>query len=522
MRSKPKHVLSAGLRAEFGGQRMDNFPERTTQEETAAGLRVLVIFLTLVTAVVAVSSQSLWIDEANAAEKAIQPTLAAFWNALREQRGSDSHMPLYMLYLWAWEKIAGSSEWALRAGNLPFFFLIQATWIWGLGRGRIGWLAAGITCLFPMIWIYLDEARPYLMQFFGASLMLTALCRMGEGQKPGESNWPLLVLFTGMVIASGSSLLGIPFAGMALLCALGMEMRRGVIPCLKKWGKTPALWVTGLVFAVMGSYYAWTFMGGSRASTSGGTGLNNLFFACYEILGFSGLGPGRIMIREEGFSAFLPFLVPLCLLAMGWFFLSFQIVKRKPLSGLVCFSFVAYALVSCLFIFLLGKATGFRVLGRHLTPVAPVLVLVLAFVLDGRLRFARAAVLWILLGWTVSDLSHRFIFRHAKDDYRNAARFAHQEVEKGGTVFWAADPAGAKYYGVNPSASSGPVLQTVNLTSEQAAALPEPGLIVLSKTDLYDAREGLRKLLEGGKWKVAARFQAFTLYEKQGINGSAP
>src|SRR5439155_14546466 len=71
----------------------------------------------------AVSNQSFWIDEASTAHKAITPTLKAWWERLRAEGTSNLQLPLYMLYAWAWEKMLGPEEWALRAGNIPWVVL---------------------------------------------------------------------------------------------------------------------------------------------------------------------------------------------------------------------------------------------------------------------------------------------------------------------------------------------------------------------------------------------------------------
>ena len=67
--------------------------------------RTAPLFLLLIagaTAFLAVSSQSLWIDEANSAVKAIVPTWSEFVAKMSVERGSDLQMPGYMILLWIW------------------------------------------------------------------------------------------------------------------------------------------------------------------------------------------------------------------------------------------------------------------------------------------------------------------------------------------------------------------------------------------------------------------------------------
>src|SRR5580704_15398813 len=69
----------------------------------------------------AITRQSLWIDEALTAAKAAQPDLGGWWRAMLVDKASDLQMPLYMAYVWGFAKIFGTSEWALRAANIPWF-----------------------------------------------------------------------------------------------------------------------------------------------------------------------------------------------------------------------------------------------------------------------------------------------------------------------------------------------------------------------------------------------------------------
>ena len=87
-------------------------------------IRIIIAFLlSLLVGLIAINRDSFWIDEAFSAHYAVQPTVASWWHYLSGDVGSDTQMPLYMFYLWVWEKFSGSSEWALRAANIPWFLL---------------------------------------------------------------------------------------------------------------------------------------------------------------------------------------------------------------------------------------------------------------------------------------------------------------------------------------------------------------------------------------------------------------
>ena len=71
----------------------------------------------LVIACVAISRQSFWIDETETAMKAVQPTLAGWWQLLYAEHNSNLQLPLYMFYIWGWARVFGASEFALRAAK---------------------------------------------------------------------------------------------------------------------------------------------------------------------------------------------------------------------------------------------------------------------------------------------------------------------------------------------------------------------------------------------------------------------
>ena len=82
-----------------------------------------------------------------------------------------------------------------------------------------------------------------------------------------------------------------------------------------------------------------------------------------------------------------------------------------------------------------GFVKHFRVLGRHFTPLLPVLLAILWLgfekCLSQRMRLAKGfAWLFVVLSFA-SGLSFRFAARHEKDDYRDAAGMANAALAGG-------------------------------------------------------------------------------------------
>lgn len=470
----------------------------------------------MLAAIIAISNQSFWIDEANAGWKAIQPNFGAWWRTLKVEGGSDAQMPFYMAALWGWEKIVGHGEWALRALNL-LWFLPSLYFFAGNRPGR--WLAAGASAF---VWYCLDEARPYGMQI-GASLLLFGVGeRMLTRSAPDRSIPPVeLWLFAlGLIVLAGSSLLGVIWAGAAV----------GIVALARSWpGRElrsprfvlPAVLLVG-VFAALGAYYAWNLKQGARASTIAGTDARNLAFAGYELLGLSGLGPGRTDLRAGGLLAFRPYLVPLSLLTLisGGVILTgarqfWCIVPRRTLFTCVVVLGGAAGLLLAA-----GYVKHFRVLGRHFTPLLPVVLAVQAVGLSTLARRRTGTILaavFLVLSLT-SAASIRFAPRHAKDDYRRAAAVANDARQNGKQVWWNADRAGAFFYGlpISTDATEHNAAWLLGSPIEGfAKTLPEPSLVITSKPDIYDGRGVLAAYLKEHGYQPITNFMAFTLWRKK-------
>ncbi len=496
--------------------------------QKSLGISWLLLLVSLAISVVAVSRQSFWIDEANSGFKAIQGTFSAFHALMLQERGSDLQMPVYMGMLWAWEKIFGPSEFWLRAMNIPFFLAAQASVLFALKRPALQrYSFAVIACLSPMLWIYLDEARPYILQFSGATLVMVALLNLGDK----DARHPLLngLLFcAGSLVLVGSSLTGVIYVIFyaAFFCILWFRTES-----IKSTFSQPALLLIGGVsvglMAILGLYYLWTLKVGARASSVGQTNATTVIFCIYELLGFSGMGPGRTSLRESGVAALKPYLAQLAVFFLGlaaFVCASLATVRKTRSLTLGTLIIISSAALGLLAILACGIVMDFRVLGRHLMPFLPFLIFLFAILLASLLespsktsRIIAAAYLLLLL---LSSLGIRFSTRFAKDDYRDAAKLALHAMESGRRVWWAADIAGARFYGLFPAelGQDGQAFVANRRDVAFLAELPPADLVILSKEDIYDPEGHLRSMLQVRGFTVTLRFPAMTVYEHTSRN----
>lgn len=478
-----------------------------------------VIIASIVVGLIACSHDSFWIDEAAMGLLASEPTLSAWSHRLWNISGSTLQMPLYDIYIWLWEKFAGHSEWALRAANIPMLVLAHFA-LWRAFpeklRVRIAVLTASL--INPLLWYYLNEARPYVMQYAASCLVISVLIRIDDKRNRDASlKSELWFLCAGMFLLCASSLLGFPWAGCGGLATLyllsgngfGDRLRHVLLPLSCAFGLLTLLTI----------YDLWTLAQGARASEVGYTNTLSLFLSACELLGFSGLGPGRLEVRELGIPPHFDYVPPLILLGLlpltlllGSLFTFLRPThRRKVIAGAIYASAALFAVI-------LVAQANFRLLGRHLMPASPLVCLALVAGVDEiwktRERWAGPAM---GLLWLISCLMLRFAPRHARDDYRDAAALAKAALSQGQAVWWAADLNGARYYGLTtnpPSDSTSAVLSTINLPPVELSSRPVPDLVIASKPDIYDYSGSLASYLSAKKFSRVKKLPAFNVWTR--------
>lgn len=481
----------------------------------------IAVAISLGVAILSISGESLWIDEAHTAAKAGQPNFFSWWETMLGDSGSDLQMPLYMFYVWSWSLLFGDSEIALRSANvLPFLLAQFALWRSFLPTYRRSLAIVAVSGVSPFVWYYMNEARPYMMQYAGASLAVWGFLMIREGSAKNAEG--ILTLGAGLIVVAGSSALGMPWAVAALVAVL-LKLFKGIrgVNGANQLGYVLVILV-GLTLIIV--YDFWSFTRGGEASDAAGTSVESVIFGIYEILGFAGLGPGRLDLRSQGASSLLPYAGQLAVLAVA-FTVAFLMAGRNWVSSperrkLVVRLLLSVFLVSIV-MFLIGILAGFRLLGRHFTPVVPLVMVAVGctvFILFKRRELLpRLAALLLLTTLVVSSLSLRLDPRHRKDDYRQAAASARLTVRAGGTVWWAADQAGASYYGLHTgskAALENESLYLPNPTSSDLNDRAAPDMVVISRPDLFDHRGFLRRYVRVNHYSLVAVPPAFQIWRR--------
>ncbi len=492
-------------------------------ERKAAILQLILglLCLSLLFGAVATSSDSLWIDEGFSAFFANQPDFAGYVSAMKHELGSDAQTPFYTFYLWAWRHGFGASEHSLRLANLPWVLLGQGALLVAMGRAgmqrRKLVLYITAAALSPFLAFYLNQARCYVMQYGTACMVLAYLIEISASARQAFEPRTLFIGLAGVVLLCGTSLLGVPWAGAAVLAAVWILWKnRGNIP-----RPSPAAWsglaVFVIILGLLGTYYLGTLLRGARA-TGGETNLGSILYCAYEILGLAGLGPNRNELRQLGVHAvgtLGPGLLLAAAVVSGTLIWGGIIRFRRGLPLSIPVKALGFALLPLVFVFGEGAAVHFRVLGRHIIAGFPLILWLITLALEELFKTRRKILPVLFLAvWATSAGLLRFSERHQREDYRGAALTALANVNEGKTVWWVADRLTGEYYGLDFSLDKG-ARNLRNLDPQTAAALPAPHRIFLSKPEIYDATGALRGYMETNGYTPVQTFTAFTVFEKR-------
>jgi hypothetical protein len=487
---------------------------------------LLSILLALLVGALAVSNQSLWIDEAHSVAKAMQPSLAKWWTTMVQDKGSDLQMPFYMFYLWAWAKIFGTSEIALRAANVPWFTVGLLALFWAfpkepaLSASRMGrhrqFAIAALTLTNAFLWYYVSEARPYIVLFAFSALTAACLLRLREDSESAINSpaWFRLFLL-GIAGVCATNLIAVPWA---IAAGLAFIFWAGIGRALRTTVRFPLSTAVAMGALIgLGVYYLWSLGFGARASNVGQTGLANLAFAFYELLGVAGLGPGRLAMREQGGKVIFEYSGPLMLGAIAILvLLSAAFIALRKKATRRDFIFCGIATILPLAVLIAAVVISHvRLLGRHFTPLLPFLLILLAIgferILFSKRRWLSAVAIIAIVVLLVSALEIRFAPRHERDDYRSAANLARNAVTANEKVWWIADEVTGAYYKLPVDSPN----LTLRSSLTDLASAPTPDLVCFSKPDIYDARGKIDNYLREHDFKVTRVLPAFQIFERQ-------
>ena len=103
-----------------------------------ATISLSIIILSIVVLSLSVNDWSFWLDEAITAEMYSVDTFSELLDQFGIYMGSEVQMPGWIAFMWAWCKLFGSSEYALRSANFLFMGLLLMYFLCILMRRELG------------------------------------------------------------------------------------------------------------------------------------------------------------------------------------------------------------------------------------------------------------------------------------------------------------------------------------------------------------------------------------------------
>jgi hypothetical protein len=468
--------------------------------------KILILTMLAVTAGLAfITHQSLWMDEGSIVFKALLPSLKDWWKMTAHLGGSDVQMPVYLILVWIWEKLGASTEYALRCVNLPWIVIATIA----LGRVRF-WPVVLLTS--PFMLYYTGEIRPYSMQVAAGTVAALALFRIQDSRQGGG--------FNGLHTAAAAALFLVASSLTGAVWAVGLWI--GVLFLRPDWLKQRGFWMRvapwSAAAALFASYYLYTLLQGYRAAALDGGGILSMLFGFYELLGLAGLGPGRNELRAspDSLVSSIPIVLPTALLiATAWCHGFWTWKSAVPKHCVIAVALVVF--VPLFFFVGLGFAMDFRVLGRHLSPVLPAILLPIAVTLE---TTGRKSKVWRMVGATavalslVSAIGLRFMERHARDDYRRATGIAIKALNEGKRVWWRADMNAPRYYAYRAGGMR--MVHAIQIMeSDIPTSLLSTDLVIINRPDLRHRGFDYQSELKRNFFKQELVFTGFEIWKSE-------
>ncbi len=463
---------------------------------------LLLICVSILVGLAAITTQSLWMDEGSGAFKALIPNFKDWWAMTLRIGGSDVQMPVYMFLIWGWVQLGALSEFALRTINLPWLILA----VLALRRVRFWPLVCLIS---PFVLYYTGELRPYTMQIAGGALAAAALAKVIANRERQD--------FSGLHAAGAAALLLACSSLTAVIWAGGLWL--GVLMIRPDWLGRRGCWIKAMPWIasglILGAYYAFTLLKGYRATGTNGSSVMSVFFGGYEMMGLLGLGPSKNELRVSPLAvvAHLGILVPAFLCIAGAWTYGVRSWMRKVPSR--CAAAVTCAvLVPVTILTIVGITQNFQVLGRHLSPAIPALLLPIAAALSAGTKAKLPVALGVfgMLFMLASSISLRLLERHARDDYRRATEIALESLQQGRNVWWQADMNTPRYYAYRKG--GWPLVNAIQvLESSPPTGLMFADVVVINRPEIRYGKSDYQKEFRRNFFELDAAFTGFWVWK---------
>ena len=456
--------------------------------ESFRSLSKIIIFIFVILLVfIAIGDYSLWGDEGSTAYFASQSSFGDLVQQFLKWRKSEAQMPGYVAYIWAWAKILGHSEIALRYSNIPFLIWFYLTLIHSRLSKSNKITIILLTVLNPFIWYNLNEARNTIILF---SLAFIILISLYDYFNYGINKSKINIIVISFLIGISFNLLFFFYSITIVVLFLTFNKRGQLSSSIIYRNLKYHIAVISVFSILILSYNLIALSHGSNVDRVN-PGLLNIAEVFYEFAGFIGLGPPRNEIRNH-FSAGIFFeykytLIPysvLLLACVGGIFI--LLAKKKKLSFLFNGNLLAFV-VSLLLFYSAAVIAQFRFWARHVVFLYPVFILYIVLLFDSILvkeykKYFLSSFAVFLIFWIYSDFQLRFNPEYQKENYKLAVNeVLEMDSVNNLKVYWGGDKITSSYYGLFFNDSDNPQSWPKKLKVYSTKELPQDNNITKDK-----------------------------------------
>lgn len=410
-----------------------------------AALSLLPFLASVLLILLSVHSDSLWMDEIQT-HSVIHRPFAEFARELSSRGDAASGMPLYFLCEYAWCRLFGYGEFALRSMNYLAALLVLFGALGLISAAKLPRWSLLFFAANPMFLYYMNEARPYAF-LYACGIWGVLFLHRCAAVPPGAPARRALAGFFACWFAACTLHMMAVFAGVAYGVFLLLLLRQRQPVFKDHW---PVWLVAAPFFAALGLYFV-RFAFGAPELGFPTSPLSGIFQIAYYFAGLGGLGWARNSFREMsiGFSprvavelaaaalAYIAFLA-CCIRARVW-------RNRRIVAALVC-------TLAALLVFLAANIVlKTRFWERHVIYLVPGLVFALALACRDiqetlPCRFAKAVVFAVLAVNVLSGFNIAVLDEFRKEDYRGAVQTALASAPD--HVFFQGSRLVFRYYGL--------------------------------------------------------------------------
>ena len=470
----------------------------------ARGLDIAIVGFCAVVLLLSVRANSIWIDEGQT-YSVVHGTCRHMLRAVFGRGDAVSGMPLYFVAEFAWCRLFGYGEYAMRSMN----FVFAALALWGglriVRAFRLPTWTLPLLAVNAVFLYYMNEARPYAAIYACGLWCFYFLFGHQEEMRRRDTVGFVVCFWIGCALH-----MMFVFLAAAYACRAFMLYRSGRL----RMREHVLAWLAVLPFfaPLAIHYFNFTFHA-PEVQSQNAAPLSSIAQIAYYFAGLGGLGPSRNALRGMNMAITPRICIGLAAAAVAYVALFAQVARLKLFKIRVLAAASACAALSLASFALTNVVMKTRFWERHVIYLVPWIGFLLAaagaeIVARRGTRAAKALVALVLAVQVISGLDIVAMGYYQKDDHKEAAKLALSF--KPDHIFFQGDATTFGYYGIRGRRAANvqgavEAMQNVNISNIKPSDLE--GLLdrahgrvvlILNEKPEFDAGKIYRRMRKGG------------------------